>query len=63
MKNRKLGGVGFSEKDLSVNHRLLCESSIILVGEVSALRCMNRKAVSGVILLCLVAAADAKLKL
>lgn len=33
MKNRKLGGVGFSEKDLSMNHKLLCESSIILVGK------------------------------
>lgn len=33
MKNRKLGGVGLSEKDVSVNHKLLCDSSIILVGK------------------------------
>lgn len=33
MKNRKLGGVGLSEKDVSMNHKLLCDSSIILVGK------------------------------
>lgn len=44
MKNRRLGGVGFSEKDLSVNHKLLCETATSrLWTKTNVLRCMNRK--------------------